>query len=221
VRGLQPVGIDQLQQYNVNVEGVPDVIWQPLWDYQTYSSAGFTGPTLFFQVPNGSSGKTIEDTNMGAPGGSLPAPVNMLITGIECVFFAGSVPAVVTGDETPSPANFQLNDLYAVHKGRMSFKLTIGDQTWLNEAPLGVFPSQFYLDGFAAAHFTQATAADDTVVIDYASFRGPMYQVVPYRLISNQDFTVAVNSPAAISLPSGNDARWGFRLHGYRFRLAT
>lgn len=220
MRGLQPVGIDQLQQYNVNVEGVPDVIWQPLWDYQTYAAAGFTGPTLFFQVPNGSAGKTIEDTNMGAPGGSLPAPVNMLITGIECVFFPGQLPGLVTA-AVPAATDFALNDLYAVHNGRMSFKLSIGDQTWLNEAPLGVFPSQFYLDVSAAVHYTQAAAADATDLIDYATFAGPMYQVVPYRLISNQDFVVSVNSPAAIALPSTVDARWGFRLHGYRFRLAT
>jgi len=219
MRGLQPVSIETLQQYNVNVEGVPDVIWQPIYDYQTYANAGFTGQTLFFQVPKGQGGKTIEDTNMGT-GGRIPSPVNMLVTGIEAVFFPGQPPAAVSGAAV-AITDQMLNDLYAVHNGRMSFRLTIGDQPWLDEAPIGVFPSQFYLDGFSAIHYTQAMAADETAVLAYASFRGPMYQVMPYRLISNQEFVVSVNSPAVIALPSGDDARWGFRLHGYRFRLAT
>ena len=220
MRGLNPVSVETLQQYNVNVEGVPDVIWQPIWDYQTYDAAGFTGETLFFAVPAGTAGKTIEDTNLFT-GGRMPSPVNMLITGVEAVFFPGRAPAFVSG-ALPAVTDYAINDTYAVHNGRMSFRLSIGDQVWLNEAPLGVFPSQFYLDGFAATAFSDGvTASDETSVIDYASFCGPMYQVVPYRLISNQEFSVAVRSPAAIALTSGQDARWGFRLHGYRYRLAT
>lgn len=219
MRGLQPVGLETLAQYNVNVEGVPDVIWQPIWDYQTYPNAGFTGETLFFQVPKGQGGKTLEDTNMGSQG-RMPSPVNMLVTGIECTFFPGRLPYFV-GAAVPAVTDAMLNDLYAVHNGRLSVTLKIGDQVWLEEAPLGVFPTQFYLDGFAAAQSKQAAAADANQLIDYASFRGPMYQVMPYRLISNQEFVVTVRSPAAVALPSGIDARWGVRLHGYRFRLAT
>lgn len=220
MRGLQPVSIETLQQYNVNVEGVPDVIWQPIYDYQEYDAAGFTGETLFFQEPKGFAGKTLEDTNMGT-GGRMPSPVNMLVTGIEAVFFPGVAPSNANTTPALSAVQSISRDLYAVHNGRMSMKLVIGDQTWLEEAPLGVFPSQFYLEGYAAAHFTQAVAADASLKVDYASFRGPMYQVMPYRLISNQEFSVSVRSPAAIPLPSGQPARWGFRLHGYRFRLAT
>jgi hypothetical protein len=219
MRGLQRVGLDTLQQYNVNVEGVPDVIWQPIYDYQTYAAAGFTGETLFFAVPAGQGGKTVEDTNLFT-GGRMPSPTNMLITGIEAVFHPGQVPYLVSGT-VPAVTDSLLNDIYAWYNGRMSFKLTIGDQPWLQEAPLGVFPQQFWLDGFSAIHFAQAMAADETALVDYAAVRGPMYQVMPYRLISNQEFSVSVRSPAAIALPSTVDARWGFRLHGYRFRLAT
>lgn len=220
MRGLQPVGVDILNQYNVNVEGVPAVLWQPIWDYQTYAAAGFTGETLFFAVPAGQGGKTVEDTNLNT-GGRMPSPENMLVTGVEACFWPGQTPGLVTG-AAPAVTDLFVNDMYAAQNGRMSFRFSIGDQTWLRESPaIGAFPTQFYLDGFAAAHYSQAMAADETLLVDYATLKGPMYQVVPYRLISNQEFSVSINSPAAVALPSTVDARWGYRLHGYRYRLAT
>lgn len=219
MRGLQPVGLDTLQEYNVNVEGVPDVIWQPIWDYQTYPLAGFTGETLFFQVPKGQAGKTLEDTNMGSQG-RMPSPVNMLVTGVEVFFRSGRLPYFVAA-AVPAATDSQINDIEALAHARMSLTLKIGDQVWLEEAPLGVFPQQFYLDGFAAAQSKQAVAADANQIADYVAHRGPMYQVMPYRLISNQEFVVTIRSPVAVPLPSGVDGRWGVRLHGYRFRLAT
>lgn len=218
MRGLSIITLDELQRYDVNVEGQPVVTWQPIWDYQAYPNAGFTGQRLFFQEPIGTNDKTLEDTNLRSQG-RLSTPVNMLITGIEAVFWPGVDPwlsTLVAQDVGDSIAN----DLYAVHNGEMSFRFQIGDKVWLEEGPLGVFPTQFWLDGFGAVHYTQAAAASATVKGDYASFRGPMYQITPFRLISNQEFSVLVNSPAAIALPSGVDARWGFRLHGYRFSLA-
>lgn len=217
MRGLAPVSLQDLENYDVNVEGQPKVVWQPEWDYQTYPSAGFSGQTLFYQEPIGQNNKTLEDTSMRGQG-RLPTPVNMLVTGIEALFFPGVDPVALSGGLNVTESIW--NDLYAVHNGRLSIKLTIGDQEWLREAPLGVFPSQFYLDGSASVFYTQGAAADELAKIDYASFRGPMYQVVPYRLISNQEFAITVNSPSAIPMPSGQNARWGFRLHGYRFSLA-
>lgn len=217
MRGLQALDTATLQKYDVNVVGQIKVTWQPLWDYQTYPLAGFTGPTLFFQVPQGNSGKTIEDTNMTQQG-NLPSPINMLITGIEACAWPGVAP-VRAAAAAPDVKGIS-NDMYALQNGKLSVKLTIGDATWLEEAPLGVFPPQFNLQGYAAEAFAQAAAADQSVQVDYAAFRGPMYQVIPLRLISSQNFVVSVNSPAAIALPSGVDARWGFRLHGYRYSLA-
>lgn len=217
MRGLEALSTATLQKYDVNVVGQVKVTWQPLWDYQTYANAGFTGPTQFFQVQAGQSGKTVEDTNM-TQGGFLPSPINMLVTGVEFCFWPGVAPVRVAA-AAPDVKGIS-NDMYAVQNGRMSFKLTIGDATWLQEAPLGVFPPQFNLEGYAAEAFAQAAAADQSVQVDYAAMRGPMYQLIPLRLISSQDFSVSVNSPAAIALPSGVDARWGFRLHGYRYSLA-
>jgi len=219
MRGLDAPGLQILKDADVNVEGIAAVFWQPVWDYQTYAAAGFTGPAQFFAVPGGTAGKTVEDTNL-TQAGIIPNPDNMLVTGFEMVFFPGRVPGF-TAAAVPAVTDFALNDIYAVHNGRMSALFTIGDQPWLREAPLGVFASQFYLEGMAASHFTQAVAGNQNVLVDYASFRGPMYQVIPLRLISNQPFSFTVNSPAAIALPSGVNARWGVRQHGYRYRLAT
>ncbi len=217
MRGLEAVSIADLEAYDVNVDGQPLVTWQPQWDYQDYPNAGFTGERLFFQIPIGQASKTLEDTSMSGQG-RLPTPVNMMVTGIEAVFFSGASPVELAGGVAVTSSIW--NDLYAVHNGRLSVKFKIGDKTWLEEAPIGVMPSCFWLDGPAAIHYTQAAAADELAKIDYASFRGPPYQVVPFRLISNQQFSLTVNSPAAIALPSGVDGRWGFRLHGYKFALA-
>ena len=40
------------------------------------------------------------------------------------------------------------------------------------------------------------------------------------RLISNQEFGVAINSPALVPTPSTVAGRFGIRLHGPRYSLA-
>ena len=89
MRGLTPPSLAQLEQYNVNVDGQPEVIWQPLYDYQVYAAAGFTSQR-FFNVPAGQAGKTFDDTNLETAG-VLPVPQNMAITSVEVVFFPGNV----------------------------------------------------------------------------------------------------------------------------------
>lgn len=218
MRGLVPPDLAVLSEFNVNLEGQPETLWFPLYDYQTYPSAGFSGETLFFQVPIGQDGKTLEDTNMRSQG-RLPTPINMMVTGIECMFRPAPNPAALSGGINVTESIW--NDLYAVHSSRMSVQLRIGDKdSYVQEAPLGIFPPQWRLAGTSAVHYTQAAAADELAKFDYASFCGAMYQVTPMRLISNQEFALMVRSPSLIPLPSGQDARWGFRLHGYRYRLA-
>lgn len=213
MKGIIPPSIDDLHTFNVNVDGQPEVTWQPLYDYQTYPLAGFTGETVFFQVPIGGT-KTIEDTNLRSQG-RLPTPVNMVITAIEMWFRPGSVVSA-----TGALVARNWNDVNAFQGGRMSIRFRIGDKDYLNEAPLGVMPAQFRLGGGAALSDTTTAAAARVTVIDYAAMCGPLYQVVPMRLISNQEFLAAVNSPAVVALPSGVDGRFGVRLQGYRYRLA-
>lgn len=214
MRGVVPFNLDELSNYNVNVDGEPEVIWQPLYHYQTYPLAGFTGPMLFFQAQVGQAGVALEDTNLRTAG-RMPTPKNEALVGIEVVFRPGGVPSA-----TGAIVAANWNDVNAVHGGRMSLSLRIGDKTYLEEAPLGVMPMQFRVDGGAALSDTTTAAASRVTKIDYAAFCGPPYLLVPLRLIANQEFSVTINAPAAVALPSGVDGRIGVRLNGMQYRLA-
>lgn len=215
MRGLQAPNLQQLEAYNVNVDGQPEVIWQPLFDFQTYPAAGFTN-LRFFNVGAGSGGKTFDDTNLESPAGSLPVPVNMAITSVEVVFFPGSV----QGREVAGGAvlNQNWNDVQAVGEaGHIS--LVIGSKEYLLDGPLGRFPPTFRQAGVAGITGTPAAAAIQGV--DYAVWAGPVYNIVPLRLISQQNFRVDVNfANGVVALPSTVDGRIGVRLNGFRYRLA-
>ena len=215
MRGVVPFNLEELANYNVNVDGEPEVIWQPLYHYQTYPAAGFTGPLVFFQVAIGNPvGVALEDTNLKSAG-RMPTPKNQALVAIEVAFFPGGVPSA-----TGAIVAANWNDVVAVHSGRMSLQLTIGDKTYLQEAPLGTMPMQFRVDGAAALSDTTTAAASRVTKIDYAAFCGPPYLLVPLRLIANQEFNVTINAPAAVALPSGVAGRIGVRLGGMQYRLA-
>lgn len=216
MRGLIAPSLQQLESYNVNVDGQPEVIWQPLYDLQTYAAAGFTSQR-FFAVPAGQAGKTFDDTNLETAS-VLPVPVNMAITSIEVVFFpAGSIGV---GDLLPAVVGENWNDVQAVHEaGHVS--VVIGSKEYLLDAPLGKFPQAFRIAGGAALADHTTAAASAIQQIDYAVFAGPIYQIVPLRLISQQNFRVdLVFDNGVIALPSANDGRIGVRLNGFRYRLA-
>lgn len=214
MKGLIAPTLQQLEAYNVNVDGQPEVIWQPIYDYQAYPAAGFTGRLDFFQVPAGQGGKTFEDTNMETAA-LLPVPVNMAITAVEVVFRPANVVSA-----TGAIVGLNWNDVNAVQGSRMSLEIVIGSKTYLIEAPLGALPNQFRVAGAAALSDTTTAAAARVTKIDYAVMAGPLYQIVPLRLISQQNFRVSINSPAAVALPSTVAGRIGIRLHGFRYRLA-
>jgi len=218
MKGIIPFDLSELASYNVNVDGQPEVIWQPLYDYQAYPAAGFTGNLLFFQVPIGqllgAAIRTLEDTNMRSQG-RLPTPKNAALVSVEVFFRPGAAPSVVPG---VSALAANINDVDAVHGSRMSLSLRIGDKTYLEESPLGAMPAQFRVDGLAALAGTYA--AGTTQAIGYAAFCGPLYQIVPLRLIANQEFAVTVTSPVAVPLPSAVAGRIGVRLGALQYRLA-
>lgn len=216
MRGLIAPSLQQLESYNVNVDGQPEVIWQPLYDFQAYAAAGFTAQR-FFAVPAGQAGKTFDDTNLETAS-VLPVPVNMAITSIEVVFFpAGSIGV---GGALPGVVGENWNDVQAVHEaGHVS--VVIGSKEYLLDAPLGKFPQAFRIAGGAALADHTTAAAASIQQIDYAVFAGPIYQIVPLRLISQQNFRVdLVFDNGVIALPSTNDGRIGVRLNGFRYRLA-
>ena len=213
MQGLQAPSLAQLEKYNVNVEGQPEVIWQPLYDFQAYPAAGFTS-LRFFNVPAGQAGKTFDDTNLETAG-VLPVPVNMAITSLEIMFFPGSVIS-----ETSANVGRNWNDAQAVFEaGHLS--LVIGSKEYLLDAPLGRFPQTVRLAGDAALASNLVAAAATITKIDYAAFSGAPYRIVPLRLISQQNFRVdLVFDGGAVALPSAVAGRIGVRLNGFRYRLA-
>jgi len=216
MRGYQAPSLAQLEQYNVNVDGQPEVIWQPIYDYQTYAAAGFTSQR-FFVTPAGSGTRTFDDTNMELAS-SLPVPINMAITSIEVVFFpAGSIGRAGL---LPGAVGENWNDVQAVHEaGHVS--IVIGSKEYLLDAPLGKFPPAFRIAGGAALADHTTAASSSIAQIDYAVFAGPIYQIVPLRLISQQNFRVdLVFDNGVVALPSGNDGIIGVRFNGFRYRLA-
>lgn len=213
--------LEQLQTYSVNRKGEYEGIRQTLYDFQTYAAAGQTS-LQFFQVPLGQGGKTIADTNMDQAG-SLPTPKYYLVESIEVYLFPGvnigqSQNAAAT---TAAESEFS-NDVYAVEQSG-SLRYFIGSKTYLEEAPIGRFPPKTCLKTEAAysLQMKQTAAADEVTALtyDYAVFAGRPYYINPATLlIPTQNFKVSLEWPAAVALPSGQDARIGVVMDGILYR---
>lgn len=211
-----PPMTQELARYGVNVQNVSQVIWQPLYDYQVYPSAGQQQFT-FFQAPLGQGGRTYEDTNMESAG-QLPNPKRMLVTGIEIGFISGAVTTSLA--PTARPTATQISDLYAVaDRGHLQF--FVGSKSLLDEAGLVNFPRGVRAYNEPALADSTTAAAEGLSVIDYATFVGRPYRITPVELIANQNFRITVNFPnGLVAMPSGEDGRICCRLLGYQYRLA-
>lgn len=209
--------LNDLQQFDVNRRGQYEGVRQTFYDFQTYASAGQTSLN-FFQVPIGQSSKTIADTNM-RNAGQLPQPQNFLVESIEIYLFPGVLP----GTKTVAVAETEFtNDIYTVAKSG-SLEFFIGSKTYLEEAPIGRFPpkTRLTVEGSHAISELQAVAADSELQVstDYAAFIGRPYHLEPeILLVPNQNFQVSLNWPAAVALPSGQNARIGVVLDGILYR---
>lgn len=204
----------EMSQYRVNRPGQEEGIRQSLYDFQAYAAAGQQTLT-FFQTPEGQSNKTKADTNM-SNAGTLPDPQRFLVESIEVVFFPGTNPAAYGAG---AAAN-HVNDVYAVSKsGWLQF--FVMSKPYLEEAPIGRFPSKTRLEVTAAASDASTAAANQQSRIVYASFAGRPYQLNPPILLNRlQNFKVTLNWPAAVALPSGVDGRIGVVLDGILFRAS-
>jgi hypothetical protein len=194
-----------LSKYDAYIANAKEVIFQPLYDYQPYAQAGQLNLT-FFQTPAGSGTKTYADTNMDMPG-QLPAGMNFLCVGVELAFYPG-------GTIETTAANSFADDTYLVSKSGF-VELNLLQKNYLREAPLGVFPQQVGLTGFAATNITSAT---DGSLIEYARGCGPMYQITPLRIPASQNFSVKISWPTAQAISVAG--RIGCRLIGYTYRNA-
>jgi hypothetical protein len=203
--GRQAPTLNDLNKYSAYLKNAKEVIWQPLYDYQTYAAAGQLSLN-FFQVANGQGTKTYADTNMEM-NGQLPAGMNFLCVAIEVKFFpAGAI-------EFTAANNFA-DDVYTVSKSGFA-EFSMLQKNYLREAPIGVFPDTGGLTGFAA---TNLAAAGDGSLINYAVNTGAAYQVTPIRIPSSQNFLFKMSWPTLVPISAAG--RIGVRLLGFTFRNA-
>ncbi len=207
----RPLGKGALKEYSVNLDNTVEEIAWSLFDFTAYAAAGQTSLS-FFQTPLGSGGKTVVDTNMELAG-QIPKGQNFLVEAIAVEFFPGddieTVAAAVAAIQ-------YADDVKAVSEGGF-LDFTVGSKSYKKEAPLGVFPPQYRLQGFAA---TATTGAANGVLVEYAQNVGAQHQIVPVRLTSNQNFLVQLQWPVVVALPSGTNGRIGIRLSGRLYRNA-
>lgn len=211
-RGIQAVPPSQaFQQARVNLPGVVEAIWQPLYDRQVKTAAATTVQT-FFQVPLGSGttavgtgAKTLSDTNM-LLNGNIPKGQAFQITGVEVDFMPD---LDITNDAEDSQ---YANDVLDFYKGG-NLTLTVGSKPYIQQGNLMQFAPQHRLAGFAAVATTNGTTASE---ITYAQAAGREFSVVPILLESSQNFSVSLGDLAATS----TTGLIFVRLNGYLYRNA-
>jgi hypothetical protein len=219
-RGQIP-NLAELQAYAVNRKGQYEGIRQSLFDFQVYAAGGQTS-LIFFQVPQGQGGKTIDDTNMEIQG-SLPQPKHHLTESIELRFFPGVLPVTLsTGGAGAIVASNFTNDVYTFAKSG-SLQFFIGSKAYLQESPLGRFPPKTKLESEFAVSIAQnqlaAADLENEITMDISYMCGRPYFINPATLlIPVQNFNVTTSWATAVPLPSDTDARIGCVNDGVLYR---
>lgn len=222
--GRNGLTAEQIAQYRSSLNQ-QDVIWNPQYDLQLYPAAG-QGAFTFFgtpigqgttSAPGGAGAKTIQDTNM-VQGSSFPAGNQFLAVGIEFDYFPANNPgflgaggAAVTGRNT--------NDLYTVGKAGI-VTLTVQNRIYVQDGPLNKFPSQTNLVGLTALSDATTAGAGLFSQIEYASWGGLAYNIVPILIKETQAFSLAVAFAGLVPTISTQTGRIGARLLGKMIRNA-
>jgi hypothetical protein len=218
---------EMVDRYSVTNE-TWEVIRTSLYDFQPYPANGLPSLT-FFQQPQGQgvglggATKTLSDTNLVAPG-TVPTNNSFLIKTIEVEFWP-STPTPAQGAQLPSTFGAQgpaqlVNDQY-VFERQGSLILLIGSKDYLEEAPMGRFPSQAQFAVSGALSDVSTAGANMQSRLAFANVHGKAYHISPadLRIEANQNFYVKLQWPEGNAvLPSGNPARVGVRLDGLLYR---
>lgn len=207
-----------------------DVIWAPLYDFQSYGTQGATQLTFFTSpigsgttsAPGATGNKTIADTNMRSAG-QLTKGNAFYMTGFEILLFPGAASTFGPG-ETGVEANVGrfANDAYAIGKSGTAVFTVGSDRKYIEDGPLNMFPPVTRLS-LAAALATSLGATTATAVLDqveYAVWGGEPYTITPIYIDANQGFQLQLNWPVAVAPPSAIAPRIGARLRGYLVRNA-
>jgi hypothetical protein len=208
-----------------------DVIWSPLFDYQTYGTQGNTQFTFFTSpigqgttsAPGATGSKTLADTNLTAAG-QLTKGNAFFMTGLETLLFPGAASTFGPGEGAVAETKTGqfCNDIYAVGKGG-TINFTVGsDRSYIKDGPLNMFPpvTRLAISAAIATSLGSTTAAAVIDQIDYAAWGGEPYSMVPIYIDANQGFQAVMQFPVAIAPPSAVAPRIGLRARGYLIRNA-
>lgn len=206
--------------------GTMDVIWDPLYDFASYPSAGTLNLSFFATpigqgtttAPGATGGKTIADTNMDSAG-QLGKGNQFYVTGVEMLLFPSNVPG--QGGLEPTGVGSFVNTMYNVGKSG-SVRFAVGsDRVYLQQGPLMLFPPSVRL-AVSAALVSEGDTSVATSVgeINYAAWSGEVFTIVPILLDANQVFTFTASWPALVAAAGPAAHRLGTRLRGYKIRNA-
>jgi hypothetical protein len=213
----------QLQNHLTQVGAISDVIWAPLYDANSYPSAG-TLQLNFFALPIGqgttsapgaTGTKTLADTNMTAAG-QLTMGNDFYMTGQEVLFFPGENPGV---QEAGTQVGFFINDTYVFSKSGV-LTLAIGsNRNYIQDGPLGQFPP---ITRLAVSSAISGSGAATTTIseVTYAVLAGTPYSITPVYITATLGFQETMTWPALVATLSPNAARVFARLDGYLIRNA-
>lgn len=229
--------VQQFAQYAAQQWNLTEIIYQPLYHYLPYPTAGlvslkFFGTAIGQGVNSASPGNAgnalaLSDTNMQG-GGQLPAPQAFFCRGIQVVVDPGSSAATTTTFALQIPTVFAAANAAAVQSGEHDVNaiLSTGALTWtisskpyFQMAPLAAMPPSFSLALDAAIATTSATAGE----VSKAKLRsvGRLLTLEPgIGIGTSQNFDVTLSWPVAVATPSTFNARVGVILDGWQFRAA-
>jgi hypothetical protein len=214
--------------------GQSEIVRQRFYDYQLYATAGVSQLT-FFSSPVGQgltsaigstagTSKTLWDTNLELPN-TLPSGKAFMIESIEVFFFPGSVStsntytlaSPVLFNATPAAAvAAQLADVNSFYQSGM-LELNVLSKNYLRETPLLAFPpkANFNIDAALSGSGTAEVGA-----VNGRAAGRPYYISPEIALQPAVNFEVVLRWPAAVSTPSGFNARVGVVLDGYFMRAS-
>lgn len=224
-----------LNTHRVGIQGQKDVIWNPLYDFIAYPSAG---GLLFSFYSNpigqgtsstpgaGAVSKSIYDTNLTI-GNQLTKGNEFYMVGSESLLYPGVSNAALPLTVLPGRANLPttvgifVNDVWSVGNGGVK-TMSIGtDRKYIQDGPLMMFPPTTRLAVQAAVAQVSATGTGAGIEISYAAWSGEPYSIVPIYIEANQQFILQVSFSALIPTPSAQIARLGDRMRGYLIRQPT
>lgn len=223
---MRPILTAEMLAQHQSALSTLDVLWQPLFDFNSYPSAGTT-QLSFFSTPQGqgtttapgaTGTKTLADTNMDNAG-QLGKGNQFYATGLEFLLFPSNIPGN-GGLEITNVGDF-VNTVYNIGKSGVVVLEVGSGKRYIEQSPLQLFPPSTRLAVAAALAAAGNTAVATNVgEINYATWSGEVYTIVPLLIDANQTFKLTTTWPAAVAADGPAAHRLGARLRGYKIQNA-